>query len=412
MAISRRTLVTGLATGPLAAAVAGISLPGTAMAQAQAQTPRDYHFTRRIRTRRGSGRAPYRESIAGLAGILPKVSADRVLADANRRGGLVETGEGRANIAEEYAYGFSWDVAHDQIDASWRPQGITTSYDDFGSGSTLFVSWYDLGGGQDHGMRVSIISWGAGAQPRYRHVLLVEPYRDSAGRYTYGPIRKHAGGIAAYNGYLYVADTFNGLRVFDLSTILVARDDRPRWVGLHGNGDAGDYYSYGYKYVLPQVGAYDNAGLRLRFSALSVDRTTTPHSLLVSEYAEDGIMAYDDEFRGRPNRSRKPKVVRWPLVPGWSDRTGSLSATEVHEVGQKQVQGAASVAGTYYLSVSAGRTRRGRLMSWKPSAGAARLQSRLSTGPEDLSYDGYDKVMWTVGEWEDFRYAYAVDPTA
>ncbi|MFD7236019.1 hypothetical protein ACFWAT_12020 [Streptomyces syringium] len=50
MAISRRTLVTGLATGPLAAAAAGISLPGTAMAQAQAQAPRDYHFTRRIRT--------------------------------------------------------------------------------------------------------------------------------------------------------------------------------------------------------------------------------------------------------------------------------------------------------------------------------------------------------------------------
>ncbi|MEV4873281.1 hypothetical protein [Streptomyces syringium] len=202
------------------------------------------------------------------------MSADRVLADANRRGGLV-TGEGRANIAEEYAYGLSWDVAHDQVDASWRPQSITTSYDNFGSGSTLFVSWHDLGAGQDHGMRVSIISWGAGAQPRYRHVLLVEPYRDSAGRYTYGPIRKHAGGIAAYNGYLYVADTFNGLRVFDLSTILVARDDRPRSVGLHGNGDAGDYYSYAYKYVLPQVGAYDNAGLRLRFSAVSVEPRPT-----------------------------------------------------------------------------------------------------------------------------------------
>ncbi|WP_370418074.1 hypothetical protein AB8O64_05115 [Streptomyces sp. QH1-20] len=83
----------------------------------------------------------------------------------------------------------------------------------------------------------------------------------------------------------------------------------------------------GTRYVLPQVGAYDNAGLRLRFSAVSVDRTTTPHSLLVSEYAENGIMAYGDEFRGRPNRSKKPKVVRWPLVPGRSDRTGSLSAT-------------------------------------------------------------------------------------
>jgi hypothetical protein len=335
-----------------------------------------------------------------------------VLAAANRTGALVDPAEGRANIAEEYVHGFNWDVRYDQLDAGWRPQGITTSYDDAGAGSTLLVSWYDLGGAQNHGLRVSFVDWSSSGAPRYRHVLLVEPYRRSDGLFTYGPIRIHAGGIAAYDGYLYVADTYNGLRVFDLSTILVARDDRPGWVGLHGNGDAGDYYSHGYTYVLPQVGAYDNAGLRLRFSATSVDRTTSPNSLLVCEYDVDGTIRYNSDFRGSPNASRQPKLVRWPLSPGWTDTTGTLSANEVHEVGRRQVQGAASVNAGYYLSVSAGQTNRGQLMSWRPGGGPAVRQSRLSTGPEDLSYDGSENVMWTVGEWNDFRYAYAVDPTA
>ncbi|MFF5538035.1 hypothetical protein ACFY71_37205 [Streptomyces cinerochromogenes] len=340
------------------------------------------------------------------------MSQAQVLAAANRKGALVDPAEGRANIAEEYVYGFNWSVRRDQSTAGWRPQGVTTAYDDAGAGSTLLVSWYDLGGAQEQGMRVSFVDWSPAGPPRYRHVLLVEPYRNADGLYTYGPVRIHAGGIAAYNGYLYVADTYNGLRVFDLSTILVAGNDRPTWVGLHGNGDAGDYYSYGYKYVLPQVGAYDNVGLRLRFSAVSVDRTTSPHSLLVCEYDQDGTIGYNSDFRGRPNNSRKPKLVRWPLSPGWSDATGSLVANEVWEVGRRQMQGAASVNGTYYLSVSAGQTRRGQLMSWKPDGGAPARQSRLSTGPEDLSYHGSEKVMWTVGEWEDFRYVYAVDPTA
>ncbi|WFB07301.1 hypothetical protein LRS74_09760 [Streptomyces sp. LX-29] len=395
MTISRRSLMTGFTAGPLAAAVAGVSLPGTAMAAPGG----DYRIAGRVRPReRRLGRTSYRASIAGLAGILAKVSQDQVLANANRTGGLVETAEGRANIAEEYAYGFHWDVAHDQQRAEWRPQGVTTSYDDFGGGSTLYVSWYARGAVKEHGARISIVGWRAGAPLRYRHVLLVEPYRDSAGRYTYAPVDTHAGGIAAYGGYLYVADTYKGLRVFDLSTILVARDDRAEWIGLHGNGDAGDYYSYGYKYLLPQVGAYDNAGRRLRFSAVSVDRTTSPHSLLVSEYDEDG--------RPRPN------AVRWPLAPGWNDQTGRLAATEVHAIGQRQVQGAASVDGTYYLSVSAGQSRRGRLMAWRPESGAPQTRSRLSAGPEDLSYDGRDRVVWTVGEYDHFRYAYAVDPTA
>ncbi|MGW3493155.1 hypothetical protein [Streptomyces sp. NPDC001020] len=408
MSISRRSLLTGLAAAPLASVTATVALSTPATAQ-QAS---DYRFSRRLHTTRGPGRTLYREAIAGLARILPKVSEERVLADANRTGGLVDPAEGRANIAERYAYGFNWDVDHDQSAAGWRPQGVTTAYDNVGMGSTLYVSWYDLGGAQDQGLRVSFVDWSPGGTPRYRHVLLVEPYRTANGLYTYGPVRIHAGGIAAYNGCLYVADTYNGLRVFDLGTILVARDDRPQWVGLHGNGDAGDYYSYGYKYVLPQVGALDNAGLRLRFSAVSVDRTASPHSLLVCEYDQDGTITYNSDFRGRPNRSRKPKLVRWPLSPGWTDETGSMVANEVHEVGRRQMQGAAGVNGTYYLSVSAGRTRRGQLMSWKPGGGSPVRQSLLSTGPEDLSYHGSEKVMWTVGEYHDFRYAYAVDPTA
>jgi hypothetical protein len=379
--------------------VSGLALPAPAFA-----APEDYHLDKRLTADVRGNRAPYKATVDALAAVLGTVSIDAVLADANHYGGRIETAEGR-NIAEQYAFGFHWQVPGDQLVRGWRPQGVSTTYDSLGTPvTTVMVSWYDLGGRVNQGMRLSLVDWNA-ARPKYRHVLMVEPYRTDGGFPTFAPIKRHAGGIAWYGNTLYVADTYAGLRVFDLTRILRVRDDRPDVVGLidGGNGDAGDYYGYDYKYVLPQIAAFDNNGRRFRYSAVSVDRTGSAPTLLASEYTSTERV--------------RPKVLRLPLTE-LGNTPDRLVATDVREitrrrgnstVGQRSIQGAVSVDDTYYLSVSAGNGR-GALYSWTPGATRPTRRSTLSVGPEDLSYDRTENVLWTCGEYESFRYVYAVDP--
>ncbi|WP_345580982.1 hypothetical protein [Streptomyces prasinosporus] len=399
MAISRRSLLGAGAVAPLAATAGALALPTPAVA-----APEDYHLNKRLTANVRGNRASYAATVEALAAVLGTVSIDAVLADANRHGSRIDTAEGR-NIAEQYAFGFHWEVPGDQLVPGWRPQGVSTTYDSLGAPvGTVMVSWYDLGGRVNQGMRLSLVDWST-ARPKYRHVLMVEPYRTSGGFPTFAPIRRHAGGIAWYGNTLYVADTYAGLRVFDLTRILRVRDDRPNVVGLieDGNGDAGDYYGYDYKYVLPQIAAYDNTGLRFRYSAVSVDRTSSPHTMLAGEYV--------------PNERTRPKVLRLPLTE-LSNAPNKLVGADVRTitrrrggrtVGQRSIQGAVSVSDTYYLSVSAGNAR-GTLYSWTPGATSPTRRSTLSVGPEDLSYDRTENVIWTCGEYESFRYVYAVDP--
>ncbi|WP_447040511.1 hypothetical protein [Streptomyces sp. DSM 118878] len=399
MTISRRTLLGAGVAAPLAATAGTLALSTPALA-----APQDYRLDKRLTADVRGNRAPYAATVEALAAVLGTVSVDAVLADANRQGTRIDTAEGR-NIAEQYAFGFHWQVPGDQLASGWRPQGVSTTYDSLGAPvSTVMVSWYDLGGRVDQGMRLSLVDWRT-ARPKYRHVLLVEPYRTGGGFPTFAPIQRHAGGIAWYGNTLYVADTFEGLRVFDLTRIMRVRDDRPNVVGLieDGNGDAGDYYGYNYKYVLPQIAAYDNAGRRFRYSAVSVDRTGSAHTMVASEYV--------------PNERTRPKVLRLPLTE-LSTAPDELVGTDVRTitrrrggrtVGQRSIQGAVSVDDTYYLSVSAGDAR-GTLRSWKPGATSPTHRSNLSVGPEDLSYDKTENVLWTCGEYESFRYVYAVDP--
>jgi hypothetical protein len=403
MTVSRRSLLAAGVAAPLAAGVSGLALPTPALARGAA----DYRLTKRPTARVEGNQAPYADTIDALASVLRTESVGTVLADADRYGTRIETGEGR-NIAEQYAFGFHWQTPQDQRVKEWRPQGISTTYDSVGTSvTTLLVSWYDVRESrEDHqGMRLSLVDWSSG-RPKYRHVLMVEPYRTKRGLPTFAPIRRHAGGIAWYGNTLYVADTYAGLRVFDLTRILRVRDDRPKVVGLikGGNGDGGDYYGYDYKYVLPQVAAYTNAGLRFRYSAVSVDRTTSPHTMLAVEFAE--------------TERTRPKVLRLPLTE-LADAPESLVGVDVRTVtrqvdggdtvGQRGIQGAASVDNTYFLSVSSGK-RPGTLCSWTPGADRPTRRSRLSVGPEDLSYDRKENVLWTCGEYRSFRYVYAVDP--
>ena len=88
---------------------------------------------------------------------------------------------------EAVAEGFTWEERDASTDR-WWPQGVTTSADAYGpdpqSGTyagrlVLLASWYAHGalGWLLLGSRVSVVDLTDPADPRYRHVLLVEPRR-------------------------------------------------------------------------------------------------------------------------------------------------------------------------------------------------------------------------------------------
>lgn len=132
----------------------------------------------------------------------------------------------------------------DESTEKWYPQGITSSGDALGSGEwesreAWLVSWY-----QNQGQKNVRISFVDRSTHKYRHALLVEPTSDS--NFTSVPI--HAGGIVWYGNALYVVDTKDGLRVFDLDNI---------WEVDIGDGlgrqSSGEYTANSYRYVIPQV---------------------------------------------------------------------------------------------------------------------------------------------------------------
>lgn len=97
----------------------------------------------------------------------------------------------------------------------------------------------------------------------------------------------HAGGIAWAGRFLYVADTGNGLRVFNLNRVLRVRD-----------GDLDDTGNY--RYLVPQIGHYRSNG-DFRYSALAVDRSNAAKPALVAR--EYRVYENDDPSCTRTRRA-------------------------------------------------------------------------------------------------------------
>src|SRR5207253_644220 len=111
----------------------------------------------------------------------------------------------------------------------------------------------------------------------------------------------------------------------------------------------GVYYGFGYRYVMPQVGAWVNAGADYHggfhcpasgpsaFSYVSLDRSTVPDRLITGSYCSSGD----------PGR-----VAAWPLngAPGHGELVasgdGRVHATEALRLSTNQIQGAVAINGT------------------------------------------------------------------
>ncbi|HEX6025731.1 MAG TPA: hypothetical protein VFZ00_27310 [Solirubrobacter sp.] len=367
-------------------------------APAHAQAPRVSDFDLR------PGATDLPERVEGLGKQLPRRSINSVLTNANRP--ATPNGDCAKSAFTNMPAGSRW-YCFDPADsanggnAEWYPQGVSTSADaGTGGREAILVSWYDSAQAPAKGVRVSFLDT---ATNSYRHVLLVYPYINGAGKPTYEIVGRpqggiHAGGIVWHGNQLYVVDTTRGIRVFDMRQIFEIGSNDSDKIGLRGS----KYHGFGYRYVMPQVGAWvndagpDNDGNHTceahgapKFSSIGYDNG----ALITSEYC-------------RANGAYG-RVARWSLKP---DANGHLRATEALRLPVHNVQGAVSAGGTYYLSRSRGEDTHGQLIPATPKDGklVAGTARRAGIGPEDLSYWPGRNELWTVTEHPGKRMLYGV----
>lgn len=351
--------------------------------------------------------------VSALDAALPNVTMGAVADDANRTPSCPSA----PSVTHRTAY-YCWNDG-DRGTSDWYPQGITTSSDAYGEGTyegkrLNLVSWYDHAeDGIDKGVRISVSNLSASASaPPYRHVLLVEPSGTSSAP-SYKPVNVHAGGIMWYGNLLYVADTSGGFRVFDLDHLWRVSTGSASKVGRQPDGS---YHAFDYKYVLPQTAKFADSTVggyaQLQHSSVSLDRTSSPDSVVVSEYRSK-----DDLAKGAQVRT-----VRVPI--DYTDRylepasDGVIKATEAYRTDLESVQGSTAIDGEFFFSQSDGSdhsnpTSDGDLHTFRaPSGSLVRHGDALTVGAEDLSYDPTRDYLWSLGEYPGYRWVYAADASS
>jgi hypothetical protein len=374
-------------------------------ASAQAPSPEDFALRKST--------ADLQQRVDALDRRLAKSGVQRLLAEANRD--AVHNGPCTAGAFDDIPAGSQWfcfepdDAGEAGGNVEWIPQGVTTVADAqadglWGTREAILVSWYDNAHEPKKGVRVTFLDPNTN---KYRHVLLVYPYIKDSGAPTWEIVGRpqggiHAGGIVWYGNHLYVADTRRGLRVFDMRYIF----------DLAGSPD-GDATgpAFGYRYVMPQVGAWvndagpdnDDPGSTCsgsgapKFSYVSLDRSQTPDQLITGEYCATGDTG---------------RVAHWP-VPGPAD--GRVRASAAYRLPRDQIQGAVSYGGTWYLNRSTGRDASdnwnpGQLIVAKPNGGELfeTAVRPAGVGPEDLSFWPAEGQLWSLTEHAPNRMLYAV----
>lgn len=283
---------------------------------------------------------------------------------------------GRAGLCHDTALdtglvpdGFCWDKAddvtnnYDRVNGGWMPQGLTASHDSvpegtIGGNHLYAVSWhYGKSGSKNEFARVSIANNRGGTAPSYGHVLLVAPSGTGTSA-TFAPVTNtHADGMVWYGDRLFVA---NGgeLQVYDM---------RHLWKVTSISGEIGvdtqnkTSSARWHQWAMPMIGRYDidggptgpqctpSRGTEICLSALSLDRSSSPHALVSGEHVS--YAASQAGARGR--------VARWPLnsdtaLPRADEGTG-IGTTTASAAYASPVWAAQGVAtdGTYYYTSGA-----------------------------------------------------------
>jgi len=343
----------------------------------------------------------YAATIDAFPQALKRVTLGDVLGDLNRTAVRATSVPGSP---PGLTTAFTWQSGDDAV-AYWIPQGLTGSFDAFATGQlggkrVLLVSWYydrsaDAGSTVEKGVRIAVVDASDPDNVRYRLALLVEPVMID-GRPDFAAIDVHAGGVAWLGDRLYVPVTGSGFRVFDLSRILElpSVDDR-----LGYDATAG-YAAFSYRYAIPQIGAYTDAGACAPvFSFVAVDRSTATPTLVSGEYDAASVTG---------------RLYRWPVDPA-SQRLvvtdgGRVIPDGAWLEGESHIQGGVSRGQTFWLSSSAPAGVGGALVR----TAVDRPSTTLSwiDGPEDLAFDPQGDQLWSLSELAGARYVFAAASAA
>lgn len=301
----------------------------------------------------------------GIAGVLGALNRQAVRARVPGR--LVD-------------WGFRWDD-HDVASARWWPQGVTNSAHVPGVDRRVLVtSWYSQEiDGANHGSRITVVDLDTLA---YRHVLLVVPEIDGD-EVRMRPLLVHAGGVVWVGPFLHVAGTRRGLFTCRIDDILEVEPGEE---------------SFGHRFVLPVRFGYDarHDRARMRYSFLSLDRSTEVPHLVAGEY-------------GKGEMTRR--IVRYPLDPETlcldAEEDGVSRPATFDERGVGHMQGVAIVQGRYVVTTSRGRWRLGALHVGQPGAFRT-LRHAIPVGPEDICYWGEQDRFWSLTEYPGRRFVFCV----
>ena len=304
--------------------------------------------------------------------------------------------------------GFRFNSGDEKV-SYWYPQGISGTWDatmDRRVGcngmtrEAMLVSWYHKTSGRPtKGARVSLMDTTYPESVRYRHMLLVEPYNDTETGPNYRPVWSekdndednalHAGGIVWWGDLLYVADTYGGLRVFDLASIMRIHDSDKSEIGVSGKG----FSAHGYKFIVPEIARYklDEASCPVRFSFVSLDRSSDPPALVTGEYKEDSLDG---------------RILVWSLDPatGFIDvpTSGPIRPEATYVGGHSKMQGATRYDGLFYISSSRQNGKFGTL--YRTNLGhVSSTDTEWVYGAEDLYITRGKHLIWTVAEHPGYR---------
>ena len=273
-------------------------------------------------------------------------------------------------------WGFRWDD-EDVGSDRWWPQGITNSAHVPGVDLRLLVaSWYARDG---RGSRITVVDLDT---LRYRHVLLVVP-ESEAGVVRLRPLTVHAGGLVWCGPYLHVAGTRRGLFTCRMDDIVEVEPGEE---------------TFGHRFVLPVRFAYhaQDGPAQMRYSFLSLDRSTEVPHLVAGEYARDDMTR---------------RIVRYPLDPETfhlhSEEDGVSRPVTFDDRGVGHMQGAAIVHSRYYVTTSRGRWKLGAMHVGEPGTFRTYRQA-LPVGPEDLCYWADDDLLWSLSEYPGRRFVFCV----
>ncbi|MFD3613769.1 hypothetical protein ACFWWT_00700 [Streptomyces sp. NPDC058676] len=226
---------------------------------------------------------------------------------------------------------------------SWQPGAVTTSGDAdddglWGQNRVILSGWSQNATASGHGLaRVAFVDANDLDRLTYTWVLLTVPV--DGGR-DYRALDSDVSGMVWYQDKLLVTAA-DGLYAYDMNRVQRATVDSTAVGRVRGGWSA-----HGARFVLPAVGSYRPSGTGTEAPAggLSLDRSTSPDSLVASERTSAGgdgpALLWRYSFATDPARSGL-------LATDFADRA---DATQAYETKAADVRGVLSYRSDWYLS--------------------------------------------------------------